>query len=335
MTVARDRKLKEAPLLVVEDLSKHFRVYGRGMFRRQVGTVKAVDNISFSVLPGETLGLVGETGSGKTTAARCILRAMKPTSGSMLFRQRAQPFNLSRMSERELRPLRPQMQMIFKDPFSTLNPRMTVGEILAEPLIVHGLATGEDLVDRVEEMLGRVGLPSEAAAMYPHGFSAEERQRIGIARALVMKPSLVVVDEVVSALDVWGQAGVIDLLRDLRTALDLTYIFITSDLNVARQICDRVAVMYAGKIVEMGPAKQLLAEPQHPYTRELLAATPSLDPDEPITVAAEAADPTHLPGGCTFHPPSSYARAEDSVPPSWRAAGKLADEEQARASLAV
>lgn len=301
---------KEAPLLVVSDLCKHFPIYRAGFFRRQVGTVKAVDQVSFNLFPGETLGLVGESGSGKTTAARCILRALKPTSGEILFRQKMQPFNLATMSDKDLLPLRTRMQMIFQDPFSSLNPRMTVGEIVGEPLVIHKLAAGSERVDRVDEMLIKVGLKPEHRMRYPHAFSGGQRQRIGIARALIMKPSLVIADEAVSALDVSVQAQVINLLKDLQEEFQLTYIFVAHDLSVVKHICNRVAVMYAGKIVEIGATEQIFSDPRHPYTRALLSAVPSPDPDVPMpwVVPGEAADPANLPEGCAFHPRCPVAK---------------------------
>jgi peptide/nickel transport system ATP-binding protein len=302
--MSASRPAKRAPLLVVENLCKYFPIYSRGFFKRQIALVKAVDDVSFTVYPGETLGIVGESGSGKTTAARCILRALKATSGSILFRQGTQPINLATLKDRELISLRPKMQMIFQDPFSSLNPRMTVGDIVAEPLVIHKLASGRELVERVEEMLIKVGLKPEHRMRYPHAFSGGQRQRIGIARALIMHPSLIVADEAVSALDVSVQAQVINLLKDLQEEFKLTYIFVAHDLSVVKHICDRVAVMYAGKLVEIGETSQIFNSPKHPYTRALLSAVPSPDPDIPMQfqIGGEAADPANLPPGCPFHP---------------------------------
>jgi len=292
------------PLLRVRDLCKHFPVFSKGFFKKQVGTIKAADEVNFDLQPGETLGLVGESGSGKTTTARALLRAIEPTRGEVHFRFDGQSVDLASIPEKDLRALRPRMQMIFQDPFSSLNPRMTVGAIVGEPLVIHRLAKGEELKDRVSEMLRKVGLKPEHQQRYPHAFSGGQRQRIGIARALIMHPSLVVADEAVSALDVSVQAQVINLLQELQEDMGLTYIFIAHDLSVVRHLCSRVAVMYAGKIVEVAPTEQLFADPRHPYTRMLLSAVPNPDPDVPMSfsVEGEVADPGNLPGGCSFHP---------------------------------
>ncbi len=282
----------DAPLLQVRDLCKYFPIRSKGFVRKQIGEVKAVDQVSFDLERGETLGLVGESGSGKTTCARTILRALAPTSGQALFRTDGQAIDLATLPESGLKPLRQKMQMIFQDPFSSLNPRMTVGDIVAEPLVIHKLARGKELEDRVMEMLVKVGLKPEHRQRYPHAFSGGQRQRIGIARALIMKPALVVADEAVSALDVSVQAQVINLLADLQEEFHLTYIFVAHDLSVVRHICDRVAVMYAGKIVELAETEQLFNDPRHSYTRTLLSAIPSVDPDVKMNfdVRAEAAD---------------------------------------------
>jgi oligopeptide/dipeptide ABC transporter ATP-binding protein len=293
------------PLLQVRNLCKHFPVFSKGFISKQVGLVKAVDQVSFDLQKGETLGIVGESGSGKTTCARTILRALSPTSGSVLFkRSQGEVCDLAELSESELKPLRREMQMIFQDPFSSLNPRMTVGDIVAEPLVIHGMARGRELIDRVESILKRVGLKAEHRQRYPHAFSGGQRQRIGIARALIMQPSLVVADESVSALDVSVQAQVINLLADLQKEFGLTYIFVAHDLSVVRHICDRVAVMYAGRIVEMATTDELFDAPKHPYTRALLASVPHPDPDVSMAFGldGEVADPANLPSGCSFHP---------------------------------
>jgi len=292
------------PLLEVRDLCMHFPVYDKSLLRRQVGLVKAADQICFDLQAGETLGLVGESGCGKTTTGRAILRALKPTSGQEIFRHDGQATDLARLDRVQLKPMSPQMQMIFQDPFASLNPRMTVRDIVGEPLVIHGQARGRELEDRVSEMLRRVGLKPEHRTRYPHAFSGGQRQRIGIARALIMHPSLVVCDEAVSALDVSVQAQVINLLQELQAELGLTYIFIAHDLSVVKHICDRVAVMYAGRIVELAGVQDLFAEPQHPYTRALLASVPNPDPDKPMEygLAGEVADPGNLPPGCAFHP---------------------------------
>jgi len=230
----------------------------RGFRRKLVGVVKAVDNVSFDVGPGESLGLVGESGAGKTTTARCILRAVDPTAGTVLFRlPDGRTVNLATMPERELKPVRQHMQMVFQDPYSSLNPRMTVRDIVGEPLVIHGLARGDDLDGRVTEVLLRVGLQSEHLRRYPHAFSGGQRQRIGIARALIMRPSLIVCDEATSALDVSVQAQVLDLLKELQREYRLTYLFVAHNLDVVRNFCDRVAVMRQGRIVELAPTAQI------------------------------------------------------------------------------
>jgi oligopeptide/dipeptide ABC transporter ATP-binding protein len=293
-----------APLLTVRDLCKHFPVYARGWLRRPVGLVRAVDEVSFDLWPGQTLGLVGESGCGKTTAGRALLRAHRPTRGSVLFRDQGRELDLATLPEAALKPLRTRLQMVFQDPFSSLNPRLTVRDLVAEPLVIHGLARGSELDDRVAAMLRRVGLRPEHRVRYPHAFSGGQRQRIGIARALITSPRLVVCDEAVSALDVSVQAQVINLLADLQAELGLTYLFIAHDLSVVRHISDRVAVMYAGRLVELAPAAELFALPRHPYTRALLAAVPQPDPDVRLTptLSGEVADPGRLPAGCAFHP---------------------------------
>ena len=306
------------PLLRVRGLCKYFPIRSKGFFKKLVGHVRAVDNMNFDLMPGETLGIVGESGSGKTTAARTILRALRPTAGSVDFRLDGRQINISSLGERELRPLRPHMQMIFQDPFSSLNPRMTVGDIVGEPLVIHRMAKGTELTDRVEAMLSKVGLKPEHRQRYPHAFSGGQRQRIGIARALIMQPKLIVADEAVSALDVSVQAQVINLLQDLQEEFKLTYIFVAHDLSVVKHICDRVAVMYAGKIVELAPTDELFEDPKHPYTRALLSAVPSPDPDDAINfdVGGEVADPGNLPAGCSFHPrcPDCFKPCDQVVP---------------------
>ncbi|MBM4017752.1 MAG: ATP-binding cassette domain-containing protein [Planctomycetes bacterium] len=309
------------PLLRVTALSKHFPIHSRGFFSRQVGTVRAVDDVSFDVAPGETLGLVGESGCGKTTAARTILRALRPTSGRVEFALADRCVDLAALPERALKALRPRMQMIFQDPFSSLNPRMTVGAIVGEPLVIHRMARGRELEDRVVDVLRRVGLKGEHRSRYPHAFSGGQRQRIGIARALIMNPALVVCDEAVSALDVSVQAQVINLLEDLQDELKLTYIFVAHDLGVVRHISRRVAVMYAGRIVELAPTEAVFKGALHPYTRALVSAVPYPDPDVRMNfrLAGEVADPAHLPQGCAFHPrcPDRHAPC-DKVRPDLR-----------------
>lgn len=268
------------PLLEVRGLKKYFPIYSRGFVRRHVGEVRAVDDVSFNLHHGETLGVVGESGSGKTTVARSILRAIRPTGGQVLFESdRFGPVDLAHLPDRQLKPLRTEMQMIFQDPFSSLNPRMTIQDIVGEPLVIHRMGTKQERRDKVVEMLEKVGLESRHLQRYPHAFSGGQRQRIGIARALIMRPKLVIADEAVSALDVSVQAQVINLLQDLQRDLDLTYIFVAHDLSVVKHICDRVAVMYLGKIVEFGRKRTLFENAKHPYTLSLMSAIPNPDPD--------------------------------------------------------
>ena len=268
------------PLLQVRNLRKVYPVFQKGLVRRQVDEVKAVDDVSFDLRAGETLGLVGESGCGKTTTARAILRAIQPTSGQVLFQSKAfGEVDLATLPERQLKELRKEMQMIFQDPFSSLNPRMTVGDIVGEPLVIHGIGKAAERRDRIAEVLVKVGLLPVHMQRYPHAFSGGQRQRIGIARALILNPSLVVADEAVSALDVSVQAQVINLLQDLQEEFQLTYIFVAHDLSVVRHLCNRVAVMYKGKLVEMEETETLFQTPRHPYTRVLLSAIPSPDPD--------------------------------------------------------
>ncbi len=280
------------PLLAVRELTKEFPVYAPGWRRRPAGVHRAVDNVSFTIAPGESLGLVGESGSGKTTTARCLLRALDPTAGEVRFRlPDGRTVDLARLAERELKPIRQHAQMVFQDPFSSLNPRLSVGEIVGEPLVIHRLAHGRELDARVAETLVRVGLRPEHRGRYPHAFSGGQRQRIGIARAIIMRPSLVVCDEATSSLDVAMQAQVLDLLKELQREYGLTYLFVAHNLDVVRGFCDRVAVMRRGRIVELAPTAEIFAAPRHPYTRILLSAVPSPDPDVPLNfnVAADLA----------------------------------------------
>ena len=297
-------------ILEVRDLKKHFPIRV-GFTNRVRGLVRAVDGISFDVRAGETLAIVGESGSGKTTTARCIVRAIRPTAGEVRFRSDTGSWvELSGLSRRELRPLRSQMQMVFQDPRSSLNPRMTVLDIVGEPLLLAGMENRRDRIDRVEELLRLVDLRPEYMRRFPHAFSGGQRQRIGIARALALNPRLVVADEPVSALDVSVQAQTLNLLLELQEELGLSYIFVAHDLSVVKHISDRVAVMYVGKIVEIGDRDQVFSNPKHPYTAALLNAAPRTDPRarrERIPLRGEVADPADPPSGCYFHPRCEYA----------------------------
>jgi peptide/nickel transport system ATP-binding protein len=309
-------------LLEVKDLKMYFPIQ-RGLFKRVVGHVKAVDGVSFFIRQGETLGLVGESGCGKTTAGRLILRAMKPTAGQVFFRRGDEMVELTKIPRREMKPFRRDMQIIFQDPFSSLNPRMTVMDIIAEPLLIHGAANGDEIKARVRELLECVGLRVQHMNRYPYAFSGGQRQRIGIARALALKPKFIVCDEPVSALDVSIQAQVLNLLRDLQKSFNLTYLFISHDLSVVEHISDRVAVMYLGGIVELARSEELYAGPRHPYTEALLSAVPSSDPDQHvkrILLPGDVPSPSNPPPGCKFHPRCRYAvdLCKTAIPP-WRA----------------
>ena len=297
-------------LLDVTGLKKFFPIR-RGFLRRVVGQVRAVDDVNFFVNKGETLSLVGESGCGKTTTARCILRALKPTAGKILFRtDQGSIVDLSTLSRGELQPLRRQMQMIFQDPFASLNPRMTILDIVGEPLLVHGVRSRGERTDRVAELLRLVGLRPEYMNRFPHAFSGGQRQRIGIARALALHPSLVVADEAVSALDVSVQAQILNLLIELQEELELTYLFVAHDLSVVKHISDRVAVMYVGRIVELTERDRLFQTPKHPYTAALLSAVPKPDPrarSQRILLQGEVANPAAPPTGCYFHPRCQFA----------------------------
>ena len=307
----------DAPLLEVRNLVKHFHV-GGGLFGGRAGVVRAVDDVSFSIRRGETLGLVGESGCGKTTTGRCILQLERPTRGQIVFEGR----DLTTLGEDELRPVRRKMQVIFQDPYSSLNPRMTVGQIIAEPLAVHGIVPDPaQRAARVRELLGRVGLLPQHARRYPHQLSGGQRQRVGIARALAVEPALIICDEPVSALDVSIQAQIINLLEDLQAQFGLTYLFVAHDLSVVRHISDRVAVMYLGKIVEITDRKSLYDAPLHPYTKALLSAVPIPDPAleaqrERVVLGGEVPSALNPPSGCVFHPrcPIAVDRCRGEVP---------------------
>jgi peptide/nickel transport system ATP-binding protein len=302
-----------APLLELRNVRKFYPVT-RGLFRRSiVGQVRAVDDVSFAVEEGEALGLVGESGCGKTTTARCILRAIDPTAGQVLYRVRDGTIvDLAPMSERELGPLRQEIQMIFQDPFGSLNPRMTLFDNVGEPLLVHGMRNRRERMDRVAELLRLVGLRPEFMHRFPHAFSGGQRQRIGIARALATGPRLVVADEPVSALDVSVQAQVLNLLLELQSRLQLTFLFVAHDLSVVRHVCHRVAVMYVGQLVELAPTTELFERPLHPYTAALLRAVPVPDPRQQagdVTLPGEVPSPLSPPSGCYFHPRCAFAQS--------------------------
>ena len=297
-------------LLEVNNLKKHFPIQ-RGLFKRTVGHVRAVDGVNLKVNVGETLGLVGESGCGKTTTGRLILRAIDPTEGQILFRRDEGMVDIATMSKSQLKTLRREMQIIFQDPFSSLNPRMTVYDIITEPLVIHGENDQDVLNKRVRELLEMVGLKSQHMNRYPYAFSGGQRQRIGIARALALQPKMIVADEPVSALDVSIQAQVINLLEDLQKEFGLTYLFIAHDLSVVEHISDRVAVMYLGKIVELAPATELYAQPKHPYTEALMSAIPRTDPDQKskrIVLPGDVPSPANPPSGCKFHPRCRFAQ---------------------------
>jgi oligopeptide transport system ATP-binding protein len=318
--MTHELRVRGETLLSVRDLKKHFPIK-KGFWSRTVGHVKAVDGVSFDILPGEVLGLVGESGCGKTTTGRCILRLIEPTAGRVEFEGE----NVVELDRGDMRRLRRKMQIIFQDPYSSLNPRITVGGMLAEVLRIHKIAEGQAAQARIRHLLEVVGLFPEHANRYPHEFSGGQRQRIGIARALSVDPKFIVCDEPVSALDVSVQAQVINLLQDLQKEFDLTFLFIAHDLAVVEHISDRVAVMYLGKLMEMADSDELYENPLHPYTRALLAAIPVPVPKarrERIELEGDVPSPANPPSGCPFHPRCPIATAECAeVIPEFRDVG--------------
>ncbi len=302
-------------LVETRDLKTWFPIK-KGLLRTVKGYVRAVDGVDLAIPRGKTLGLVGESGCGKTTTGRMIVRALKPTAGKILFHTNGTTTDLAPLEYKELKPFKKHIQMIFQDPNSSLNPRMTILEIIGEPLIVNGVARGQELEDRVRELLKTVGLRAQFLRRYPHAFSGGQRQRIGIARALALEPRILVCDEPVSALDVSVQAQILNLMLDLQAELGLTYLFISHDLGVVEHVADRVAVMYVGKIVETGSAEELFSSPAHPYTEALLSAVPKSDPrlcSNRIILSGGVADPANPPPGCAFHPRCRYAKPECST----------------------
>lgn len=320
-TTVQNYVAKKDVLLEVKGLKKYFPIE-KGFLRKVVGHVKAVDGVDFYIKEGETLGLVGESGCGKSTLAKCVLRGIEPTSGEVKFRLNGDMVDINSLGRHELRAMRQHMQMIFQDPFSSLNPRMTVLEIVGEPLVANKLMTGKELNDRVAYLMEVVGLEAKYLKRYPHAFSGGQRQRLGIARALASNPKLIVADEAVSALDVSVQAQILNLLEDLQEQFNLTYLFVSHDLSVIEHLCDRVSVMYVGKMVELAETDALFKSPKHPYTEALLSAIPTPDPEvimERIILPGEIANPSAPPSGCYFHPRCNYAKDIcKTQEPSWQ-----------------
>lgn len=298
-------------ILEVKNLKQHFPIH-RGLLQRVVGYIKAVDGVNFFIRENEVLGLVGESGCGKTTVGRTILRLYDPTAGEIWYRQmNGERINIAGISQKEMKPLRREMRMIFQDPFSSLNPRLTVKDLIGEPLIIHKVASGKALEERVSDLMKAVGLNPAYMRRYPHEFSGGQRQRIGLARTLALSPRLIVADEPVSALDVSIQAQVLNLLQGLKDDLGLTLLFIAHDLSVVEHICDRIAVMYVGKIVELAPSEEVLAHPLHPYTEALVSAVPPADPAiklNRIILEGDVPSPANPPSGCVFHTRCRYAQ---------------------------
>ncbi|MCB0064346.1 MAG: dipeptide ABC transporter ATP-binding protein [Caldilineaceae bacterium] len=303
--------MNSRPLLEVNDLKMHFPIR-KGFFRRVVGHVKAVDGVSFTINQGDTFGLVGESGCGKSTTGRCIMRLLDPTDGEIIYHgTNGKGAHIEQLSGQEMRPFRRNMQIMFQDPYASLNPRMTLKHIVGEPLVINNICRGKELEDRVAQLLRSVGLSPEHMNRYPHAFSGGQRQRIGLARALALNPEFIVADEPVSALDVSVQAQVLNLIEDLQEQFGLTYLFIAHNMSVIKHICDHVAVMYVGRIVEVADTKELFANPLHPYTEALLSAIPKPDPrskQKRIVLEGDVPNPANPPSGCYFHPRCSYAK---------------------------
>jgi oligopeptide/dipeptide ABC transporter ATP-binding protein len=319
-TTDRPDNSDEGPILEVRNLQKHFPIKG-GALRRQIGSVKAVDGVNLAVNRGETMAVVGESGCGKSTTGRAILRLEEPTGGEVIFRHpELGPVDVVNADRRTMQMLRPRMQIIFQDPFASLDSRMTVGRVIAEPLVINNVLKGQALRDRVADLLTMVGLRPEHASRYPHAFSGGQRQRIGIARAIALDPDLIICDEPVSALDVSVQAQVINLMEDLQKRFGLTYLFISHDLSVVEHIANRVAVMYVGRVVEIGDTKELFYNPKHPYTEALLSAVPQPDPRnrlEVVPLTGDVPSPANPPSGCYFHTRCPYAQpvCSEETPP--------------------
>ena len=311
-TIEKRPAMERRDILEVKDLKQYFPIRG-GFFQRIVGQIRAVDGVSFTLREQEVLGLVGESGCGKTTTGRTILRLYDPTGGEIWYtKEDGTRVDLAKLSMAEMKPLRRDMRMIFQDPYSSLNPRFTVRDVIGEPLLIHREAKGKELDDRVAELMEAVGLNPAYMNRYPHEFSGGQRQRIGLARTLCLNPRLIVADEPVSALDVSIQAQVLNLLAELRERLGLTIIFIAHDLSVVEHICDRIAVMYVGKLVELAESEELLRDPKHPYTEALVSAVPAADPDIKslrIVLQGDVPSPANPPAGCVFHPRCRYAQA--------------------------
>ena len=303
--------VKENIILDVKDLKMHFPIR-TGFLQRVVGHVKAVDGVSFFIRENEVLGLVGESGCGKTTVGRTVLRLYDPTAGEIWYYQHEDtPVNVAALDQKQMKPLRREMRMVFQDPFSSLNPRLPVKDIIGEPLLIHGVAKGREMEDRVSDLMSAVGLDPNYMRRYPHEFSGGQRQRISLARTLSLSPRLIIADEPVSALDVSVQAQVLNLLQRLQDDLGLSLLFVAHDLSVVEHVSDRIAVMYVGKIVEMAETIELLSHPLHPYTESLISAVPPADPDirlQRIILEGDVPSPAHPPPGCVFHPRCHYAK---------------------------